>query len=377
MIKYTLDKTLITIVAIVLWVGCGAGLRDGTYDRAYRDINDRGSLCDLPLTSGEDLGPTAEYGDDAQSSTGDISPEMLEEQSRQDRETRIIEVAQKGYIGSVAVQHGMVTRLIFSSEIVSARADESELFGLSVNRIIKDQSSPIRQIVINPSARAKSTILYVETSDYEVILDIVHANDSLPAHRYISFVSREDESRFRDRVNHAIEQKLQPRMVELQELDSRYRQLIRDHEALLKERVQTRLAHALWEDFIGHGRTEAWCRFEHKTVNADMILRAGWVRWIGDRVFIALSIHGRRDLRIDQITLKTADAVPRAMGYAFREEGQYLLRRGAEGHLAVAGLDDARALAGKQVALRVEGPDLQQAVVVPIVLPSPECETGR
>ncbi len=336
-----------------------------------------------PLDSGPPLDPSGHgQGNGALLADGEtyVIEECSDSQHSDDeqRDTRVVEVGSRGHVEKVLVQEGAITRLFFSSEILSAKSRNADIFGITVNRIINDDAeAPARQIAINPSKDGKSTILYVETADFEVIIDVVAVNDQVPNYSYISFVSREAEAQFKRRVKRAVDDELRPRVERLNAMQMRYTQLVQDLQKISNARAQDLLAHALWEEFMQDGHVDAWCRVKYNATTTELALRAGWVRWIGKRLFLVFSVEGMQDWRIERITLTGSDGIPRAMGHSTNIQGQQ--RHGSEtrNHIAVAGLSDASALAGEQAVLHVDGPGLSKAAALPLRLPSSGCERRR
>ncbi len=296
------------------------------------------------------------------------------EQPERKRDTRIIEVVGKSFVGPIDVRRGKITRLFFPSPILSASTNGARPFGISVNRITEDDdTTSARQIVINPTLKATSTILYVQTAGFEAILDIVAVGKQAHAHRYITFVSKDADALFEERFTRAIASELRPRVARLQELEDTYDELTRSYRRLAEVRAQKLLAHALWTDLVGNQRVDEWCAINHEAQTRDMILRAGWVRWVGNHAFVAFSVRGLRDVTVTEATLTASDGIARQSGHAYRHKDQPIPLAGGQRHMVVAGLADASTLAGDTVTLRVHGPGMRAAGIVSMTLPGPEC----
>ena len=290
-------------------------------------------------------------------------------------EARTFEVATGGRTFEINVLRGTTVPLAFPYEIIEAKYWSSDKFAFTRFARAGDADAPT-MILVEANAGAKHAYATIWAGDLVVHLLIHAVDDEAKAHAPVAFVSREAEEQFQARVQRAADKKLAPRIQELESIRARYRELITDQDKLIEQRGQSLLARALLTDLVKKKRVYGWCKVRQRKATPDMVVRAGWIRWIGNHLFVAFSIEGLRDLRVARVTLEPSDAISRAMGLSFWQENQHVVQKDARGDLAVAGLANASALVGSPVALRVEGQGLRP-VVVSIRLPGPGCEAAR
>ena len=281
---------------------------------------------------------------------------------------RTVEVLHGSAVELVFVHSEQITRLIFSSDIRSAKANEQEQFRISANRLVEaDRETPIREVAVMPRPGAKSTILYVQTEEFDVILDLVVVADTVPTHRYVRFVSPGDETLLNRRVARA----LRPYLHDIQTVEAQYEQAFADFHQIADARARDLVAFTMWQDLAGRGRP-SWCRIRHSVTAPEAKVRAGWVRWLGDSLFLGFSIHASRDFELGALTL-VSNGIPRPMGVSLRHHSQRALNTDPKGHLVVAGLPEALTYATSRSELRITT-NLGTELVLPLSIPGPDCQ---
>ncbi|MCG8423708.1 MAG: hypothetical protein MJE77_37900 [Proteobacteria bacterium] len=289
-------------------------------------------------------------------------------------EAKTFEVPKGGRTFEINILRGTTVPLAFPYEIIEAKYWSSDKFTFTRFARGGDADAP-KMILVEANAEATHAYTTIWAGDLVVHLLIHAVSDEAKAHAPVAFVSREAEQQFQARVQRAANKELAPHLKELESTKARYQELTANQVKLIEQRGQDLLARALLTDLVKRKRAHGWCKVRQRKATPDMVVRAGWIRWIGNHLFVAFSIEGLRDLSGARVTLEPSDAIPRAMGLSFWQKDQQVMQRDSRGDLAVAGLANASALVGSPVALRVEGPGLRP-VVVSIRLPGPGCGVG-
>ncbi len=296
---------------------------------------------------------------------------LMAETCSEKSSTRTIEIVGNTVVEQLFVHPEKITRLIFPSDIQTAKANEQALFRITATRLVeKDPETPIRQVAIMPKPDAKSTILYVSTDTFEAILDVTVVGEDVPTQRFVHFTPISDEQR----IKHRVMARLSTHLRQIRATQERYEKLFAEFQRLSEARALDLVAYALWQDVVGPGRAD-WCRVRSRAVAPDAKLRAGWVRWIGEYLFIAFSVRSFSDeLEVVQVTLANADG-ERPMGVSLRDPDMWSVNADPKGHLVVAVLPAAAAYAGAEAELRISA--REEPITLPLAIPELSCQADR